>query len=300
MELGDIIRSHNPSYHMYADDTQLYLNFRPNQPGDSLASIHRMQHCISHIKSWTKQHFLKINDDKSEVIIFQSKFSEPINIENMQIGDHLISTSPAVRNLGVIMDNELSGAKQIDNVTKGAFLQIRKLGQIRKFLSTEASTSVVHAYITSRLDYCNALYIGLPNNQIERLQRIQNTAARIVSKCPKYDHISPVLHRLHWLPVKFRIIYKVLLLTFKALNGLAPSYLRNCIEVHTPKRDLRSSNNMKLTVPRTKQKTYGDRSFTKAAPLMWNALSPAMRKCKDLSEFKRLLKTKLFKDAFNT
>ena len=92
-------------------------------------------------------------------------------------------------------------------------------------LSKESTEILIHAFVSSKLDHCNSLLYGLPAYQLAKLQVLQNTAARVVSLTRKYDHITPVLESLHWLPVKFRIVFKVLLLVYKALNGMAPPYL---------------------------------------------------------------------------
>lgn len=121
--------------------------------------------------------------------------------------------------------------------------------QIRHYLDTDSLLILVHAFITSKLDFCNSLLIGLPKCLLKRLQSVQNAAARLVSGSRKYDHISPVLHQLHWLPVDKRIIYKILLMVFKCLHNLAPSYLSNLIIKYTPNRALRSSSKNLLVVP---------------------------------------------------
>ena len=134
-----------------------------------------------------------------------------------------------------------------------------------------------------------------PSRQIRRLQRIQNYAARLVSRTSRTAHVSPLLRELHWLPIEKRILFKICTLTFKALHGLCPVYISELLEVYTPARELRSSSRaVTLTVPRTLTRTYGDRAFTAAAPRAWNALPEELRSETSLLLFRKKLKSVLF------
>ncbi len=170
----------------------------------------------------------------------------------------------------------------------------------RSSLTTSSTKTLVHAFITSRLDYCNTLYYGLPQKQTRKLQAVQNTAARLISQTLKYDHVTPILKELHWLPVAghYRSIYKILLITFKCLHGLAPSYLIDLL-VKKPSRGLRSDDTLALIVPKSKLVTYGDRAFSVAAPKLWNSLPVDIRLSENVSRFKRALKTYLFRQAYH-
>ena len=160
---------------------------------------------------------------------------------------------------------------------------------------------LVNCLVASKLNYCNSLLHGAANKLLTVLQRLQNRAARIITHTPRHHHISGVRKELHWLPVKERIEYKVLLLCFKALKGLAPSYLSDLLEWYVPPRSLRSTSKNLLKEPRSRLKNFGDRSFRVAAPKLWNKLPDEMRKIDsvDLEQFKRLLKTHLFKQAYD-
>ena len=152
--------------------------------------------------------------------------------------------------------------------------------------------------ISSRLDYCNALLYGVSKYNVDKLQKIQNAAARLVACKRRHDYISPTLFTLHWLPVQYRIHYKILLLTFKALHDMSPLYVKNMLHFYVPERCLRSSSSLYLQVPRTKLATAGDISFSVAAPKLWNSLPSDIRNCEVLSSFKSKLKTHLFSIAF--
>ncbi len=152
-------------------------------------------------------------------------------------------TSSTVKNLGVILDSNLSIENHISHVTKTAFFHLRNIAKLRNMLSVSDAEKLDHAFMTSRLDYCNALLGGCPASSINKLQIVQNAAARVLTRSRKYDHITPILQSLHtWLPIKFRISYKILLLAYKALNDLAPGYLTNLLSRYNRTRSLRSQN----------------------------------------------------------
>lgn len=171
--------------------------------------------------------------------------------------------------------------------------------KVRKYITENAARTLVQANVTTLLDYCNSLLVGLPKTLLDLLQRVQNCAARVIKCVPKHAHISPVLKDLHWLPIKFRIDYKVIMLTFKALNGLAPLYIMDLLTSYNPGCALRSSNDNLLSVTQARYSAYGDRSFEVAAPKLWNGLPPPMRKISSIDVFKKTLKTYLFTLAFN-
>ncbi|XP_033747064.1 uncharacterized protein LOC117332287 [Pecten maximus] len=189
--------------------------------------------------------------------------------------------------------------KQVCSISKACYYQVRNIGRIRQFITMDACKTLVHSLVTSRLDYGNALLYGVPANVSGRLQKLQNTAARLVTRTRKRDHITHVLMSLHWLPVEYRFQYKMLMYTYKALNGLAPMYLRDLVTPYVPSRSLRSEHENYLVEPKTRTKTYGDRRFDKAAASLWNRLPLKIRSARKIDSFKTLLKTHLFKLAFN-
>ena len=186
----------------------------------------------------------------------------------------------------------------ISKVCKVTYFHLRNIGAIRKLISRDACAKLIHALVTSRIDYGNALLMGVPNTQLKRLQRILHVAARIVSlTCPS-DPVEPVLKSLHWLPIKSRVEYKILLVTFKALNGTGAGYLKDLLVPYNPSRSLRSSDANLLKVPSTVLKTCGDRAFYSAAPRLWNGLPKELRCMTDVTHFKKALKTHLFNTAY--
>ena len=176
---------------------------------------------------------------------------------------------------------------------------IRNIGRIRSLITDDACKTLVCSLVTTRLDYGNALLYGTNSCVMNKLQRVQNTAARLITRKRKYESITPVLISLHWLPVHFRCQYKLLLYVFKALHGKAPTYLQELIEHYKPGRTLRSENSMMLRLPNDiRTKSYGERRFDKAGPTLWNNLPLSLRCEQSLDVFKKDLKTHLFRVAF--
>lgn len=166
-------------------------------------------------------------------------------------------------------------------------------------MTEDATKTLVHGLVLSRVDYTNSLLCSAPDYLFSRLQRVQNQAARIIMRIPKYDHISPALMSMHWLPIAHRVHFKVLLLVYKILNGSAPDYLSSLLETRTHSRTLRSSNTQLLEVTRTKTVTYGSKCFTSVASVLWNNLPIHVKKSATVTAVKKSLKTHLFKAAYN-
>ena len=150
---------------------------------------------------------------------------------------------------------------QVNKTIKTCYFNIRNIGRIRWYISKDACKTLVQALVVSRLDYANALYIGLPQSMLHRLQLVQHSAARLITHTPRREHITPVLYSLHWLPVEQRVKYKVLLQVFKALHDMAPSYIKDMLQPYNPSRTLRSASQNLLMVPKTRTATYGNKSF---------------------------------------
>ena len=296
--IGDIIRRHQLNFHLYADDTQLYVNFELSDDDNKLSSLNKIENCVSEVRMWMNTNFLKLNEDKTVALVHASRNNQTKhNITAIKIGDCDITPSPSARNIGVLFDGEMSMAAHVHQTCRVCYYHLKNIASIRSCLTEQAAIRLVHSLVVSRLDYANALLFGITDVLIGKLQRVQNYAARLVVRCGRRDHITPVLKKLHWLPVKQRVTYKIILLTFRALNGLAPIYIVDMLHRHRPTRALRSADNNDLQVPSTSSR-YGDRAFAASAPRLWNALPRELKIATSLTSFKRLLKTHLFRIAY--
>uniref|UniRef100_A0A669B8C0 Reverse transcriptase domain-containing protein n=1 Tax=Oreochromis niloticus TaxID=8128 RepID=A0A669B8C0_ORENI len=291
LPLGVLLRSFNVTFHCYTDDLQLYV---PLTIGND-AEVSKLESCLSAIKGWLSDNFLLLNTDKTELMVIgPHKFQHLSQNFILRIDDSVINCRDKVKNLGVWFDMVLSFESHVKEITKTAFYHLRNIARIRQVLSSDTAEVLVHAFVSSRIDYCNALLSGLPKKSFRGLQMVQNAAARILTRTGKFEHISPVLNSLHWLPCQVRADFKVLLLTYKALNGLAYTYLSDLLHLYVPSRALRSQDSGLLKVPRARKKTVGEQAFSFRAPFLWNNLAQDIRQACSVEVFKTKLKTHLF------
>ena len=289
--IEDIINSYGIKCAVYADDTQLYISIDKSHLQIAVASL---QSCIEAILDWLADNELVCNELKTDVIQLYSRFQRHDTLSEITIGKSRIELASSVRDLGVIIDSELSMSSHVNQICKSASFSLRRVGLIRRYLDDATAEKLTHALITSKLDQCNSLLYELPDRDVSKFQRIQNSAARMVTRTKNHEHITPILKKLHWLPIKKRILYKILLLTFKSLNGLAPDYLRDLLVDYKPSRTLRSSSKHLLFVPKVRTKYYGGRAFSTCAPKYWNSLPTNIKQASSVEMFKKQLKTFLF------
>ena len=170
----------------------------------------------------------------------------------------------------------------VNSVCRSSFFHRHNINSIRRVLHMKTNVIIVPAPVISRLDYCNSLLCGLTAIPIKRLQRVQNATARVIAKAGRRDHISPILFKLHWLPVEFCIKYKILLLTYRALHGLVPTYITvmQCL-IHHLEHCVRAQSSF-FVVQKYRLKNFGARSL-ETAPALWNSLESQIRLQKTLT-----------------
>ena len=267
-------------------------------PIDQFHSVtYDLSKCSEEINIWMTNNKLKMNNDKTEILLCGTNAKlKSIDCNSLKIGSEIINFSPKVKNLGIFIEETLSMDCAVSHIRKCCYLELRKIAQLRPFINEDATAKLVLSLVISRLDYCNALFYNMSNENTQKLQLIQNYAARLVKRAPKRSSASSLLNKLHWLPVKKRIIYKIAVLTYNCLyDDASPSYLKDLISKYVPSRTLRSSEKNLLVTPKKNLKTFGERSFSFAAPDVWNGLPEFVKSSETLGIFKKRLKTHLFK-----
>ena len=244
---------------------------------------------ISKLKSWMNLHFLKLNESKTEIIIFNRSYSTECNIFGTFTNTgKCIRLNNVVKYLGVYLDSSLNFITHINKITSECYMYIRKIKSIRKFLSQNDCEALVHAFISSRIDMCNSLFLGLPKATLLKLQRIQNAAVRVIFNVRKRESVSQSLKSLHWLDIEQIIVYKVLLLTFKCIHDLAPSPLKSLLVIKDP-------NTLLLDVTSFfPSSELGRRAFRYSSPRLWNSIPSYIRLIANLDSFKKKLKHHIF------
>ena len=259
--LFEIIDRHFPDAHLFADDLQLYLSFSPSSSVDedsAILAMHNcvddiknwaasngltlkedsailaMQDCVADIKNWATSNGLMLNDNKTEFVVVGTRQQLcKINVNGIKVGNALIPATSSVRNLGAWFDETFSMDTHVTKTCSASFFHLHNIRRIRKYLTPAATETLIHAFVTIRIDYCNSLMYGLPAYQLAKIQRVQNAAASLILNESKFCHITPLLKQLQWLPVTHRIRFKLLLMTFKAVHSLSPQYIRDLITIKT-------------------------------------------------------------------
>uniref|UniRef100_A0A803TBL4 Reverse transcriptase domain-containing protein n=1 Tax=Anolis carolinensis TaxID=28377 RepID=A0A803TBL4_ANOCA len=294
--LGEVIRGVGVQCHLYADDTQLHYSFPPT----SKEAPRILDQCLAAVMGWMRANKLKLNPDKTEVL--QVSRSTDRGIGWLPVLDGVaLPLKAQVRSLGVLLDSSLSLDAQVSAVAGRAFAQLKLVHQLRLYLEKSGLTTVVHALVTSRMDYCNALYVGLPLKTVRKLQLVQRSAARLLTGAAYREWSTPLFKQLHWLPIIFRAQFKVQVITYKALNGSGPACLRDRIVPYEPTRSLRSSGEALLSLPPSSQICLvgtRERAFSAVVPRLWTSLPREIRLAPSLPSFKKQLKTWMFGLAF--
>ena len=276
-ELADIAAQHTTILHGFADDNQLYIHC---QVKDVQSAAAKIENCVRAIEHWMAANRLRLNPEKTELIWIGAKnnlLKIPDGGPHLTLGGTHITSSDVVRVLGVLLTPNLLLDKHVTSLSAKCFFQLRQLRRIRRSLDDDSVATLVHAFVTSRVDYCVGLLAGAPKKTTDKLQRVLNAAARVVSNCGKYDRGLTQFwcHTLYWLEVTDRIQFRLCIQVYKCQHSMAPGYLAELcrpvsnIDGH---RYLRSAGRGQLDVPRVRLSTYGGRAFCYVGPSAWNAL----------------------------
>ena len=295
--LASSLKDSNVNIMGYADDHALYKSFTTSNENDNLKSL---VSSMASVKSWMNSNKLKMNDSKTEFVYFGSRQQLlKCHTESIEIDQCNVERTKSVKYLGAVLDQHLSFQDHIKQKCKIAALNIQYIGSIRKHLSQESANQLALSMVLSHLDYCNSVLAGLPASTIKKAQNIQNWAAKVVLKRNRYDSSTRALYDLHWLPVQYRINYKIAVMVFKCLNNMAPSYLQDLLVIKSHPRRTRASGSSSLIIPFTKCSTFAHRSFSVQGPSIWNSLPSDVKLSDNLNIFRKNLKTFLFYKAFS-
>ena len=299
--LGDICQHHNVNFHAFADDQQSYFSFQPTQ-NEVDAGISQLQECINDIQTWMRTNLLKLNDDKTKVMLIGTRQQlTKLPEVTVKIGNESTKPAETVPNLGIYWNKTMTTTTHINRLSGQLFNTLQAINKIRHLLDNDTTKIVMWALIISKLDYCNSQYIGSTKKDLQKLQRIQNMASQIIYQKRKYDSVTPCLMDLHWLRIQERVVYKVAVLMFRCIiEDTAPVYLKNLVHHHRNSRSLRSLELINLSTTQHKLSLVQNSSFASVGPRIWNDLPLYIKTASSLTVFKKLLKTYLFSKSYGT
>ena len=272
--LSSVIQNHNLDHHLYADDTQIYISLATS---DTNRSLNQLSDCLQEISLWMTDIKLKLNADKTEFLIIGTpkQCGKLYGFFTSCILSQNITPAASAKNLGVTFDKNFNFRQHISQTCRCCFYHIRDLRRIRRYMSFSVAKTIATT-CCSRLDYCNSLLHNIAIKDFTKLQRVHYCLARVVTRSPRFSRSVPLLKSLHWLPVRYRIIFKTCTITYQALSTKQPAYLHSMLTPARHPRQLWSSGSGFLSVPKVKTNT-GTRAFSVAAPTLWNSIPDGVK-----------------------
>ena len=298
IELMHLLENHGVLFQLFADDTQFYLSL-----GNVEDTERRINDIMVDVKRWMNSKQLKLNDNKTECLIVGRKHDlRRLNVDKLRVLENEFEVRSPVKDLGFVLDCNLSFNDQINKDVKTAGYHLRNIAFLKRYLDDKTVIMLIHNYVISRLDYCNVLYYALPNYSLKKIQSVFNRAARLIKGLSPRERITPALIEFHWLPIKARIVFKMCVLTYQALNSEKPGYLRKVLRDFRPSTavNLRHGDDpYRLEEPRSRT-NIGTRAFERSAPRLFNRLPLEIKMSPSLSVFKKRLKTHIFSDCYQS
>ena len=301
-DLQNIAAKFGLDIQLYADDSQLYISFHPSFPSELADVKDRINRCLSEIKHWMVGNFMKLNESKTELLVLgKSKVLKDCKMEvTVQFGNSTVTPTECKgdswKSLGVKFDKSLTMERQINSVKQKCSWTMMNLRTIGRYLDVEVKLMMVTQLVISKLDYCNSLYMNLPKTRLNKLRSTLNGAIRFIYNIKdRSEDLLPYYKRAHILPLDQRIFFKVCLLTYKAVYGISPAYIRNLVEIENPLTTARTRSKIegdcyRLKTPKTTNSKIDQRRFTNYAPTAWNSLPWDKRSLRNADSFKGNLK----------
>ena len=306
-QLQIIAAKYGLSVQFYADDSQLYISFYPTKVGDLENITDRANRCLAEIKVWMVENFMKINEDKTELLILgKPSVLKTFDLEiTLQFGSEKIKPTKCKgdnwTSLGVKLDAVLNMERQINSVKQKCSWTLINIRAIGCYLDQDIKLMLVKQLVISKLDYCNALYMNICKTRLKKLQSVMNNGVRFIYNITdRCIDLLPFFKKSHILPINERIIFKVALLSYKIAYNIAPSYLNDLVKFHKPTDSLKttrrnpSEDPTRMVLPKMCTIKASDRCFSRYAPEVWNALSFELRSIKCIDSFKNKLKNYLY------
>ena len=300
-DIPEVCRQAGLATHLYADDIQSYVHVFPQE---SIQAVQSMMTALDQLNDWMKVNRLRLNQGKTQFMwIGRGRMLDEIDRDGIHARFPDVEFLTSVNDLGVVLDENLDIDEQIGNTCRSSYYHLRLIRSIRHSRSDVAARMAIQAFVTSRIDYCNAALLGLSSASIDRVQHVMNSAARLLLKLPKFSHISVRMRdELHWLPISLRIQFKVTLTMWKCIAGNAPDYLQDLCHLLSTISDRRQTlssvaSRFLLEVPRARTVTMQKRAFAYAGPTLRNNMPEAIRSSALLvspDTIKKQLKTLLF------
>ena len=283
-KLSPLIKSHQIVHHQFADDGQAWKILET-----ITENVNEIVALILKIKAWFKTKYQKLNEGKRKIMVCGTRrklatLKQDKNLDFIKINDYKVKVLSEVRDLGIQLDERLTLGRHINKIIKSCNQQLRNIFFIRRYLTTTCRKMFVVNQVLSRLDYWNALFANLPNYLLRKIQMLLNRAARLVYGATLTDRVTPLLIKLHWLPIKARIMYKICSLTHNMLLTYEPRYLSDKLTQNADLQGRRTRNVLAVPTVKTNQ---GKRTFSYCAPVYYNKLPISLSQIEDIKKFRK-------------
>lgn len=295
--LSHLLAQHGVAFKLYADDTQFYLSLEGVQDTEMKISAIMVE-----IVRWMNHKQLKLNESKTKCLVIGRKFDvERYDVRHLHVNGQTMSVNSVVKNLGIFLDANLSFETQIQHTVRMSNYHLKNLAFVKKYLDQNQMLMLIHNHVISKLDYCCSLYYSVPNYMLRKLQLVMNRAARLIEGLSRRDRITPALIRLHWLPIKARIVFKMCVIVYQALKSGRPRYIRELLSSFHAETTvtLRHHTEQHRLAEPSFNTEVGRKAFSRSAPRLYNLLPSTVKQADNVAIFKKRLKTYLFNQCYD-